>query len=211
MAAPSSKLFAQCANGIYNPDSHWNYEFSRNGIRVGVQKFDEFIMVAARGTLINSLTDLHLDVDAFPVTTPYGYLHRGFWEGMTAFRDEIDEAVAGSGTIPIFGTGHSLGAAMIILWAMERLRRGFPMGLVETFGCPRIAFDPHGTGTMLQNEASRLHLIGEDFIHVDDPVPTWPLGFAHARITTPIPQSQGFTLNRITYHRMAGYEADCPT
>jgi hypothetical protein len=203
------KHCAALAGAIYDPASKWDWEFNCSDLRVGgLLAPDGSWTIVPRGTVVEDVRDLERDGDFIP-TDAYalGWLHRGFFGGAVAFAGAVDRLV---GDAPVRGVGHSLAAAMILIYCCLRVLDGKRVDWATTFGCPRIAFSPFGRKTKLEDVAAQFG--GPDLMHAHDPVTKVPGGFNHARFTTPLPTI--ITVSPVTdplaYHAIAGYEADCP-
>jgi pimeloyl-ACP methyl ester carboxylesterase len=92
------------------------------------------------------LADLRKDVDAIPV--PHrdgGHAHEGFQRGLAEVSDEVlkhlDDVRRTHPDLRVLLGGHSLGAAMATLAALDLNREGFLVAGVHTFGSPRVV-DP---------------------------------------------------------------------
>lgn len=101
------------------------------------------VFVAYRGTDPRATTDLLKDGDAFPVPHPDGgRAHKGFQRGVAEVSGELLTYLADlRKTQPgmrLLLTGHSLGAAMATLAALELDRGGYPISGVYNYGSPRV-------------------------------------------------------------------------
>lgn len=97
------------------------------------------------------------DVSVFPARSMKGYLaHAGFVNAMAKLWSDVLKVVPDINKITV--TGHSLGAAIAVLFA-EAMNRP-----VVTFGCPRVYF-------LLSKPPKMQH---ERYICDDDPVPMVP-------------------------------------
>ena len=136
--------FARIAETTYNdPGKH---EFAKLGYQV-VKYFDrkgaqayliqnrECRILTFRGTQVSQPSDVIADVRAVRRQEPMGNVHRGFrGELDKIWHDILHELEQGS--LPLYITGHSLGAAMATL-AASRLAPNKVQALV-TFGSPRV-------------------------------------------------------------------------
>lgn len=105
------------------------------------------IIVAFRGT--KCIRDFITDAEFFRIPffvcagdpKPAGAVHAGFLLGARSVIDAVHDAVASvqaaAGSLPVFLTGHSLGAAQATLAALMLERRGVAVAGVYTFGSPR--------------------------------------------------------------------------
>lgn len=106
------------------------------------------IVVAFRGT--KCVRDFITDAEFFRIpffvcagdAKPAGGVHAGFLLGVRPVIDMVHDAVislqTAAGNMPVFLTGHSLGAAQAKLAAMILERRGVAVAGVYTFGSPRV-------------------------------------------------------------------------
>jgi triacylglycerol lipase len=77
-------------------------------------------------------------------------VHHGFYQAYLDVREQVADRVSSlmigaarnpndaQPTLPIYVTGHSLGAALALLCALDLDNRGFVIGGVYTFGGPRV-------------------------------------------------------------------------
>lgn len=112
--------------------------FDRGATQGALLRGRGFALLAFRGTL--GARDWLSDLDC--PTVPWeggGKVHQGFkrqldrvWEEVRHELDEVDD-------VPVFYTGHSLGAALATLAAARRFREdGAPPAALYTFGSPRV-------------------------------------------------------------------------
>lgn len=137
-----------------------------------------------RGTEQNS-GDLATDLDIWQnflhglaaassmADTNSAYVHEGFKQALNSVWDEIAAELSGLGNVPLFYTGHSLGAALATLAATRHAPKA-----IYTFGSPRVG-----------NQAFARTLAGIPIYRVvddEDIVATQPpdwLGFVHVGVT----------------------------
>jgi len=104
--------------------------------------------VVFRGTVSTSLTNWYLDIDfvysdySIPSSFGTGEVHTGFYEAWTTLKPQVQAAIQAlrqQRTISqIYFTGHSLGAAITMLGALEvGTTLGIPL-TVYTYGEPRV-------------------------------------------------------------------------
>ncbi len=115
-----------------------NLELVRFMDHDGTQGFlargQDHAVLAFRGTEADDPKDLKRDLDAILVTHPSGgKVHPGFFEGVRDMRPELSQILDGLAGLPVWFTGHSLGAGLATVAAVQRP----PAGLV-TFGSPRV-------------------------------------------------------------------------
>ncbi len=107
--------------------------FSQENTQAFLAAADSFAILAFRGTECEQLADLLTDADFFLDPFPRGgKVHQGFLKAINLVWDEIDGELETLG-LPVWYTGHSLGAALATLAAAYRK----PAALY-TFGSPRV-------------------------------------------------------------------------
>jgi hypothetical protein len=208
---------AQLAGQIYDPSSRWDRDFSLGDIRVGVNLVDGCATVVPRGTLITpqnwqtAILNVLRDGDAVPIDhAGIGPLHRGFYNGMMLWADQVDKLV---GDRTVIGAGHSLGAIMLLMYLARRRMLGKPVLYAATFGCPKGAFSLFGKRTPIEDWLA--DVLGPDYAHECDPVVPEPaIAYRHVRgnppkiLATSLASGGAFDL---AYHACAGYVADLAT
>ncbi len=111
--------------------------FDRVGTQGFVARGANYAVLSFRGTEPDEPADLKRDLDVIP--KPFllgGRVHGGFLEalhGDNGVWKEVEEALGGLGSLSVWFTGHSLGAALATVAAATRK----PTGLI-TFGSPRV-------------------------------------------------------------------------
>lgn len=132
------------------------------------------VTLAFRGTadLRNWLTDLDCEF------VPFGNcrVHRGFFEAMNAVEPDLSAALGEAQGARIWLTGHSLGGALAMLWALWAVRNGYEIAGVYTFGQPRV-----GDAAFRQLYDARLKPWTWRSIHAADIVPRVPWLLGHYR------------------------------
>jgi len=106
---------------------------------------DEYAVLAFRGTEVTKRTDIVTDARATKASVIEGRVHRGFLDGYNSVRAEILAALKKVLGLPIYITGHSLGAALATV-ATNNLEGevidGAPLrdqiAACYTFGSPRV-------------------------------------------------------------------------
>jgi triacylglycerol lipase len=111
--------------------------FDRDATQGALLRGKGFALLAFRGTL--GADDWLSDLDCPPV--PWegeGKVHQGFKRQLDRVWPEVRAALDGQ-DVPVFYTGHSLGAALATLAAARRFHeRGAPPAALYTFGSPRV-------------------------------------------------------------------------
>lgn len=136
------------------------------------------LIVAFRGTadIRNWLTDF--DFPKLPLYWAAGKVHRGFNDALDSIAEKLDEAINPVDPCRLWVTGHSLGGALAMLFALRLMvRRRMKVAGVYTFGQPRVgnlAFSL-GYNAILKERTFRV-------VHDDDIVPRlpWLFGYCHA-------------------------------
>ncbi len=201
---PSPIQLADFCLAIYDPASKWDREWVRGDIRVGGAYLEGRWVLVWRGTEITDIRDLLRDADLIPHSDPeLGIVHSGFFFGMMAVAGQIDHDL---GVAERECAGHSLGAAMVLLYAARCNARKIIVTSALTFAPPRICWGGAPAQSLLRD------LPGTDFAHPSDDVPMMPWPYQSGRTLTMLPQSEdGSALDPIPYHRMSGYRADIAT
>ena len=155
------------------------------------------IVVAFRGT--RCVRDFITDAEFFRIpffvcagdAEPAGAVHAGFLLGTRSVIDTVHDAIislqTAAGSLPVFLTGHSLGAAQAKLAAMILERRGVAVAGVYSFGSPRVGDrrfrDAYDAGSNSQAPGAT-PLAARTFRFVNQldivpRVPGWLAGFRH--------------------------------
>ena len=137
------------------------------------------MVLAFRGTadLRNWLTDL--DWPKIPLYWAAGKVHRGFNTALESVAEQLDAAIHPEDPRRLWITGHSLGGALAMLFALRlKIRRGREVAGVYTFGQPRLGNIPFSLGYDDALKARTFRVV-----HAEDIVPRvpWLLGsYRHA-------------------------------
>lgn len=108
------------------------------GVQAAFFRASQYGILAIRGT--DFPLDWLTNAAAVMKPTPHGHAHLGFWtaiHGPGSGWGEIRAALAFHGK-PIWFTGHSQGAALALIAALDAKEHGVPVAGVYTFGCPRV-------------------------------------------------------------------------
>ena len=137
-------------------------------------KRNNIIYISFRGTIVTSLENIEEDIDIYKVPFYGTNVSRGFLKGWSGLRSEVLSRVAESNSVVI--TGHSLGAAISSIAAIDIFETTKIKPICVTFASPRV-------GDELFVELFK-KLIGES-TRVEgkfDPIPRLPTtyqGFKH--------------------------------
>ncbi len=146
--------------------------YLQGGTEGYLARADGFAVLAFRGTQAHDWDDVKADL-TFPLA-PFregARVHLGFRDALAQVWDRVEPRIAeldGAG-VPVWYTGHSLGAALATLAAARRRPAA-----VFTFGSPRVG--DAGLDTLLAGVGI------QRFVHCCDIVPSMPpdwLGFRH--------------------------------
>lgn len=120
-----------------------------NDVKTDTQAFlvsnGEYAVLAFRGTEVSKKTDMLTDAKAFKASIIEGRVHRGFLGGYNSLKGEILASLKKVRGLPLYITGHSLGAALATV-ATNHLEGevldGLPIrdqiAACYTFGSPRV-------------------------------------------------------------------------
>jgi triacylglycerol lipase len=139
-----------------------------------ITRRDGDLTVAFRGTadLRNWLTDLDCEL----IRVGSCRFHRGFYAAMKAVQPDLSAALGEGQGARIWVTGHSLGGALAMLWALWAVRNGYEIAGVYTFGQPRA-----GDAAFSQLYDCKLKSWTWRFVHAEDIVPRVPWLLGHYR------------------------------
>ncbi|WP_434663405.1 lipase family protein [Paraburkholderia sp. A3BS-1L] len=133
------------------------------------------LVVAFPGT--DNLPCVGADINiALMAVAGAGDVHRGFWDAWKAISAPVTSAIGGQ---PVTLVGHSLGAAIAIMAAVDMTLAGRAPSAVYGFEPPRVS-PGIGVRTLLANVRVSLFKNGGDL------VPDLPLGWSHAALLTHI-------------------------
>lgn len=106
---------------------------------------DGYAVLAFRGTEVSKRQDLKIDAQAMRVSVLEGRIHSGFRNAYESIAKEIEKSILKLRDIPLYITGHSLGAALATV-ATQRLEHHLKIremiAACYTFGSPRVG-DSH--------------------------------------------------------------------
>jgi hypothetical protein len=105
---------------------------------------DEYAVLAFRGTEVSKRQDVKTDIAAGKLSVLQGYVHKGFLSAYKSVADNIKNSLLELKDIPLYITGHSLGAALATV-ATQNLEHDhlYPrlremVAACYTFGSPRV-------------------------------------------------------------------------
>lgn len=151
--------------------------------RAIVRKTAGGLVIAFPGT--DNLDCVGADLDAIPVSVPgAGEVHRGFLDAWRAISVPVLAAIAGQ---PVTLVGHSLGAAIALMAAVDMTVSGNPPAAVFAFEPPRVSPDLT-IRTLLARVPVHLYKNGNDLVtdlpldwhhaglltHIGKPILPWP-------------------------------------
>lgn len=156
----------------------YNKHYDVNGF-IGYRTFDQSIYVVFRGTQSTKDWIDDFKINKIDYRTPSCQVHKGFYEAEQSVIDDVTKEVSRLHDVypsyRIVVTGHSLGAALATLAAIDLIESGFDSQLFN-FGCPRIFDDncaKYASDT-ITNRARVTHY--KDIVpHVPPPV----MGYTH--------------------------------
>ena len=114
--------------------------FNKNGTQAFLAKNDEFVVLAFSGTQPDKWEDVRTDARVIKQKTIDGKVHTGFKRAFDDVKDDILKKLRTHlGQMPLYITGHSLGAALATV-ATQELETEFDdqIAACYTFGSPRV-------------------------------------------------------------------------
>ena len=115
-------------------------KFDEDGTQAIIVSFNEFLVLAFRGTEATSKKDIKSDVNAITkVCESGGKIHSGFDEAYSNVAIDIQKTLEQDkySNKPVFITGHSLGGALATV-AAKKLNHKGGISACYTFGSPRV-------------------------------------------------------------------------
>jgi hypothetical protein len=101
----------------------------------------DYAVLAFRGTEVTKRKDFLTDARAKRIVDIEGRVHGGFREAYESVRPQIEKSLLGMDNIPLYITGHSLGAALATVATQELEHNPSVRGRIAacyTFGSPRV-------------------------------------------------------------------------
>ena len=114
--------------------------FNKKGTQAFLAKNNEFAVLSFRGTQSNKWEDVRTDLRVLKLRTVDGKVHIGFKSAFDDVKDAITEELRKHlGEMPLYITGHSLGAALATV-AVQEIEEEFndQVAACYTFGSPRV-------------------------------------------------------------------------
>lgn len=102
---------------------------------------DQYAVLAFRGTEVDKWEDMKIDASASKISVLQGRVHAGFKMAYASVAQDIEESVLQLNGLPLYITGHSLGAALatVATQTLEHNPRIRDMiAACYTFGSPRV-------------------------------------------------------------------------
>lgn len=109
--------------------------FDKNGTQAFIARRADMVALVFRGTE-GKLEDITTDLKARLIKSKAGKVHNGFNLAYESVKDEIRAAIEQITDVPIYITGHSLGAALATLATFDLNRDN--LAACYTFGSPRV-------------------------------------------------------------------------
>ncbi|MEM9620298.1 MAG: thioesterase domain-containing protein [Pseudomonadota bacterium] len=120
-------------------------------------------------------TDQHLDwltnLRLWRRTTPYGRVHRGYYDVALAFQKELTQQLAQLPDLPTVFTGHSMGGALALLAALYQQEQGINVRSIYTFGQPQV-----GNKQFSAHVEEHIRAPYFRFVHGADAIAVWGMG-----------------------------------
>lgn len=101
----------------------------------------DYAVLAFRGTEVTSRKDILTDAKAKRIVDIEGRVHGGFRAAYDSVKQKIEKGILGLDNIPLYITGHSLGAALATVATQELENNPYIKGRIAacyTYGSPRV-------------------------------------------------------------------------
>jgi hypothetical protein len=134
---------------------------------------DTCIVLSIRGTVFKSIQNWIEDakIDQIPYTYGKGFVHKGFYYCVRSYYHVLTGMLRNlDKPLPIFVTGHSLGAAEAVIVTDMLAKDGFNVVCGYTYGCPRV-----GDGDFADDYKQTLYR----FVNDVDLVPNLPSAISY--------------------------------
>jgi len=142
--------------------------FNKNGTQAFLAKNDEFAVLSFRGTQPDKWEDVRTDLRVLKLRTIDGRVHIGFKNAFDDVKDAITEELRKHlGKMPLYITGHSLGAALATV-ATQEIEEEFNdlVAACYTFGSPRVGDGKYEKA--IKVPFYRIPFLLGTFVHVGD-------------------------------------------
>ncbi len=130
---------------------------------------DAYRYVAFRGT--DQRLDWVTNLNVLRMRTPYGRVHRGYYQVCRDFLPELKNGLESMPDLPTVYTGHSMGGALAVLTALMLAEQGVRVHSLYTFGQPQVG-DRAFSNTVETNIVAPFHR----FVHGADAIAVWGMG-----------------------------------
>jgi pimeloyl-ACP methyl ester carboxylesterase len=146
--------------------------FDERGTQAFLARGRDWAVLSFRGTQPDEIRDVVQDLKVVPVELQDGVkAHRGFVEALDFVWADVEAALDQVEGLPLWYTGHSLGAALSMLAAARRPATG-----VVNFGCPRVG--QAGFASLLEGTRHVLRVVNGCDVVTRVPLPG--MGYEHA-------------------------------
>jgi lipase (class 3) len=101
----------------------------------------DYAVLAFRGTEVSKKQDVITDITASQIPVIEGGVHKGFQDAYNSVKDKIEVSLSSLPKMPIYVTGHSLGAALATVATQELEQHPLfrdRIAACYTFGSPRV-------------------------------------------------------------------------
>ena len=172
-------------------DAKPDFGLDNSASRAILRKLGDHVVVAFRGT--DDTSSFLNDIDIIPMDIPnIGKLHSGFWHAWQHISEPIKRAIGSSNVV---FTGHSLGAAIALIAALDCKISGISVRAVYAFEPPMIS--PIDLSSKFNGIDLNLYKNG------DDVIPELPIGWKHPGNLIEIGHDKKFNLFFIEDHLIA--------
>lgn len=162
---------------------HYDAGDDLDGVCWGLAHLDGFDVLSFCGTRRSALRDWLSDALAVAIETPLGFVHPGFWLGVSDAIAEIKPLL----TQPYVVTGHSLGAAHADVFTALAADEGFAPRRRVVFGEPLVGFQPFASRVAAIDGASYCNADANALLVHRDPVTMIPFPIGGEGYVRPTP------------------------
>jgi hypothetical protein len=139
----------------------------------------EYAVLAFRGTEVTKFRDMLTDASAFKISAIEGRVHKGFAEAYLSIEPQVLDGLKKIRGLPLYITGHSLGAALATIATQYLERDPFwrdEIAACYTFGSPRVGdheFDREFKSSIYRvvnttDIVTTIPLLSMGYIHIGD-------------------------------------------